>query len=644
MTLDAHRFVPQRTAWTPRPAFTGHQRQNARPLGVAASALLSAWLMGCDGGDGPPYVPPDPQTCAVDRYEPGTLHAFPTRDQLVEDPLSATGVRFALSLEAYPEAANFRAFRSVASSDLEDVDGASVNASMHTEWSLPFAGVQTYGGAPNPSAPVGIVVLPVDDGEPVLWPVDVEQPADGLLRALPLTPLPERRWVAHFVRMDAAPCMGRSASMHARLRRPDTHDAAAIAALMQLGVVDSASELAALHTLPTQTVRDDAEAIAADIRGLSVSELTPDTPTCTTEGALRHCVASASLWDYRDADGVVRPPHVGTARWDVPVHTWLPADHTPGERLPTVMFGHGIGGGAVAHGERLAAFAPEHRFVLVATSALGHEDHPTSTGGDEIAAVLSFLGFEDGAVSARRVRDNFRQSNFDRLQVMRWLASGPDVDGDGEPDVDATQLTYIGVSLGGIMGPQLLAQSDAFQTALLVVPGGRLSDVVTNGESIIQSALGIFLPGQGRDPRLGLLVAELFQTAMDRGDGASWAPYVLGERLRGDVPNLLLGMVVRDNVVPNSSQFALIRALDIPVVGDLLRADPAISSVSDMSGALVAGAVQVEWMQGGSGAVPATHADIADNPTGADTWFGFLDDAWDGPPVTIVEPERLTPP
>ena len=242
------------------------------------------------------------------------------------------------------------------------------------------------------------------------------------------------------------------------------------------------------------------------------------------------------------------------------------------------------------------------------------------------------------------MRDNFRQSNFDRLQVMRWLASGPDVDGDGEPDVDATQLTYIGVSLGGIMGPQLLAQSDAFQTALLVVPGGRLSDVVTNGESIIQSALGIFLPGQGRDPRLGLLVAELFQTAMDRGDGASWAPYVLGERLRGDVPNLLLGMVVRDNVVPNSSQFALIRALDIPVVGDLLRADPAISSVSDMSGALVAGAVQVEWMQGGSGAVPATHADIADNPTGADTWFGFLDDAWDGPPVTIVEPERLTPP
>ena len=99
--------------------------------------------------------------------------------------------------------------------------------------------------------------------------------------------------------------------------------------------------------------------------------------------------------------------------------------------------------------KRLAAFAPEHRFVLVATSALGHEDHPTSTGGDEIAAVLGFLGFEDGAVSARRVRDNFRQTNFDRLQVMRWLATGPDVDGDGLKDLAGSGRTLLWVAPSG---------------------------------------------------------------------------------------------------------------------------------------------------------------------------------------------------
>ncbi|MBK6812545.1 MAG: hypothetical protein IPL19_08810 [Sandaracinaceae bacterium] len=199
------------------------------------------------------------------------------------------------------------------------------------------------------------------------------------------------------------------------------------------------------------------------------------------------------------------------------------------------------------------------------------------------------------------------------------------------------------MSLGGIMAPQLLSQSDAFSATALVVPGGRLSDVVVNDESIIQGALEIFLPGQGRDARLTLLVAEMFQTAMDRGDGASWAPHVMGDRLRGDVPDIVLGMVVRDSVVPNSSQFALIRALDIPIVGDVLRPDLGIASVSSMSGAHVAGAVQVEWMEEGAGRAPATHADIADNPTGADAWFGFLDSAWDGAPVTIVEPARLTP-
>ena len=110
-----------------------------------------------------------------------------------------------------------------------------------------------------------------------------------------------------------------------------------------------------------------------------------------------------------------------------------------------------------------------------------------------------------------------------------------------------------------------------------------------------------------------------------------------------NLADVLLGMVVHDNVVPNSAQFALIRGLDIPIVGDVLRPDLGIGSVSSMSGAHVAGAVQVAFMQDGAGAEAATHADIADNPTGADAWFGFLDSAWDGPPVTIVEPARLTP-
>jgi hypothetical protein len=610
---------------------------------VRAAVPLLLTLGACDGGDGGVNVAPDPLTCSVDVYEPGTLHAFPTRDQLVPDPLTASGLRFGITAESYPETQSFRAFVSVGTTDIDDVDGASLNASVHTEWSLPFESVQVATGVPDPHAPVGIVVLASGDDEAELWPVDVRQPADGVLSALPLRPLPERRWIAHFVRSDAAPCMGRTASMHARLRRPDERDAAAIEALRSLGVISHASELVALHTVPTQSITADAEEVAEDIRALTLADIEPGAPTCTTEGDLQHCVSTASLWDYRDGDGVVRAPYVGRARWDVPVHVWLPADTAPGERLPTVVFGHGIGGGAVAHGERVAAFVPQHRFILVATSALGHEDHPSSTGTGEVAAVLGFLGFEDNVVSARRVRDNFRQTNFDRLQVMRWLTTGPDVDGDATPDVDPTRLTYIGVSLGGIMGPQLLAQAEGFGSTALVVPGGRLSDIVLDSESLIQRALGLFLPGQGRDPRLTLLVAELFQTSMDRGDGASWAPRVMGERLRGDVPHVLVGMVIPDDVVPNTSQFALIRALDIPIVGDVIRSSVGVSSVDAMSGDLVAGAVQVQWMQGGGGVEPATHADIADNPTGADAWFGFLTSVWDGAPA-IVEPARLTPP
>ena len=123
---------------------TMHTRDRA----ILATSILGALLAGCGSDDPAPYVTPDPLTCAVDRYEPGTLHAFPTRDQLVADASMPTGYRFALSLETYPEAMNFRAFRSVASTDLEDVDGASVNAST---WSVEGR-VQTASTAPASEA------------------------------------------------------------------------------------------------------------------------------------------------------------------------------------------------------------------------------------------------------------------------------------------------------------------------------------------------------------------------------------------------------------------------------------------------------------------------------------------------------------
>ena len=64
------------------------------------------------------------------------------------------------------------------------------------------------------------------------------------------------------------------------------------------------------------------------------------------------------------------------------------------------------------------------------------------------------------------------------------------------------------------------------------------------------------------------------------------------QALRESYDAMQRALAVAANATPVEQ--ALIRALDIPIVGDVLRPDLGISSVSSMSGGLVAGAVQVE--------------------------------------------------
>ena len=56
-----------------------------------------------------------------------------------------------------------------------------------------------------------------------------------------------------------------------------------------------------------------------------------------------------------------------------------------------------------------------------------------------------------------------------------------DVDGDGAPDIDVDRIAYLGASLGGIMGAELLALSPHVRAAVLTVAGGRLASILQDG-------------------------------------------------------------------------------------------------------------------------------------------------------------------
>jgi hypothetical protein len=169
-------------------------------------------------------------------------------------------------------------------------------------------------------------------------------------------------------------------------------------------------------------------------------------------------------------------------------------------------------------------------------------------------------------------RDNLRQAAFDLLQLEKAVPF-MDVDGGG-PDFDAGNITFVGHSLGGIIGSNFVAYSDLLQSAALVNPGsgivGLLDASLAFGDTIrggVAGAAGI-TPADPAFPGIYASFQFAAQTVIDQADPANSAAYALVN----NVPTLLI-QNLNDSVVPNSSPTAPLsgtepmgRLLDLSVV------------------------------------------------------------------------------
>jgi len=141
----------------------------------------------------------------------------------------------------------------------------------------------------------------------------------------------------------------------------------------------------------------------------------------------------------------------------------------------------------------------------------------------------------------------------------------------------------------------------------------------------------------------------LLQAAIERGDSANWARHVFVERLDDAAPTqLLVGLVLDDEVVPEASNFSLARALRVPHVRPVIREIGTLDDAGDtpVSGNLSSGGTvglfQFDWIDDGDGLETATHNNIGDSDVGADAWGQFLFDYYESGVGTIVNPyERL---
>ena len=622
--------------------------------------LLCALLLSACGDDGPPPA------SVIWSPAGGELGAFPDDALTRDDPSSRTGLRVAFDAQKIPSLAKLPENFQTVLRMLNTLDGFGLSAGIIVRFdrALDPTTIPSGDGTADLSLPL---VLAVDTAEgPKAWPYESKLVDDGKTIILnPMVPLPARShaFVAVTTRIkgaDGRPVIP-SANMAAAIAGHGTDAStsrvaqrisATAQSLVTHGAVHSPSELAALIVWTTQSVHEDSLAIAADIAQRDVRPLSGT--TCTPETQWVRCEGSFTAIDYRGTDGTMPDitSHPDTSHnYVLPFTVWLPLDRPGpygGTSLPTMIFGHGLGG-TRQQAERLATFAAPRGIATIAVDAPMHGQHPTANANSTatLTRVLDFF-----AISAQQLtfqplvmREHFREASYDKLQLVRMLSLGVDLDGDGTVDLDPHRLMYLGVSLGGIMGPELLALAPDVHLGVLVVPGGKVSSIIQDGQ-MFQVIIDLMKPRGTTDGDVARFF-PILQTLIDRGDSAVWAPALLARPPAGfpnAAPHILMGMVIDDDTVPNTSNRTIARALDIPQVPPLLQPIGVVPTTgaapisANLPDGRTAGVLQFDHIVENGMAVPATHSNIGDSDVGVEAWMDFIDGYLKTGTPVIVDP------
>ena len=273
------------------------------------------------------------------------------------------------------------------------------------------------------------------------------------------------------------------------------------------------------------------------------------------------------------------PFPVATGDQTVPLLLTLPnagsGQSKPAAGWPVVIFGHAIGGNRanlLAAADALAAAgyavigidSPLHGILpddpLLAPLYVGNTpwapvanertfdldlvDNATGAPGPDgnvDASGTHFINLQ----SLLTTRDNGRQGQAD-LSVLAASLGSIDVNGDSLPDLDASTVSYAGVSLGSIMGTAFTAVEPLVPSAFLSTPMGGIARGL-EASPTFGPRLRAGLAAAGIEPGTTdyNLFFLLFQTVIDSMDPINWITEA------ADFNSILLHEVVGDTVFPN---------------------------------------------------------------------------------------------
>ncbi|HXS97129.1 MAG TPA: Ig-like domain-containing protein [Candidatus Limnocylindrales bacterium] len=470
------------------------------------------------------FAPSDPST-----------GPFPSDTLTISDPLQKTGIRIDMPVPSCDT--QYTACQE--GGLLDQMDGFSIRARMRVRFSGPInpatlAGGLVYVALDNLSQDEPGVhqvgqMIPVDQ---VIY-----DPATNTAYAKPFSALDQHRRYAVLVTDSVLDTSGAPVTASSAYQACLADSSAYCQALARaISVVPlSAQHIAAASVFTTMSATgwlERARAIlpyvppvvmlaqpqstfrVADIAGITLHEQTGTNPPAfedlslpvnsTILGGLDRLVIGSFESPLFLAADLSIPPSptnpglaVPDARVQVGFNALLPSTPKPPNGYPVVVFGHGFGdsrfGGPTAAAPTLARAG----LATIAIDAVGHGFGPlssvtfTDAQGNSTTVNAMGRGVDvngDGTIESNEgcalttpiaygTRDCFRQTVVDLMQLIRAIRQGIDLDGDGKPDLDGSQIYYAGDSLGANYGTMLVAVEPAVRASALIVGGASTVDI-----------------------------------------------------------------------------------------------------------------------------------------------------------------------
>jgi hypothetical protein len=289
---------------------------------------------------------------------------------------------------------------------------------------------------------------------------------------------------------------------------------------------------------------------------------------------------------------------------EIPFHAYLPKDPAPAKGYPVVIYGHGFGDSSFGGPTIVSPVLAQAGFATVSANAAGHGFGPrsnvviTDKSGNG-TTILSggrgvdldgngIIGSTEGCLVLRPaavgLRDCFRQTVVDLMQLVRVIQAGVDLDGDGVADLDGSRIYYVGQSLGSLYGTMLNAVEPAVRAAVLNVGGGSVVDIARWSDAYQSIAMQLLNSQMPPLPASGTILKntypfrnqpvkindvsgaseaqnflELLEWLQNQGDPIAFATHLQRSTLPGVQEKSVLWQIARaDRTMPNPASSNLI--------------------------------------------------------------------------------------